>query len=123
MAFGYINGDKLVLFTFRRDLGSGKGKRGSWWALIAFGAMADMREELQYPLSKWIFPLEIKLAVERILNRRNANFELMSEQECAHRISELTLSSTEVGRFMLPLWSSVGWAFHCCGSTRIHPIV
>jgi len=35
----------------------------------------------------------------------------------------LILSSTEVGRFMLPLWSSVGWAFRCCGSTRIHPSV
>jgi hypothetical protein len=95
MAFGYINGDKLVLFTFRRDLGSGKGKRGSWWALIAFDAMADMREELQYPLTKWIFPLEIKLAVKRILNRRNANFELMSEEECAHRISEVMKAQEE----------------------------
>ena len=90
--FGYINGDKLIL---RRDLGSGKGKRGSWWALIAFDAMADMREELQYPLTKWIFPVEIKLAVERILNRRNANFELTSEEECAQRISEVMKAQEE----------------------------
>jgi hypothetical protein len=95
MAFGYIDGDSLVLFTFRRDLGSGKGKRGSWWALIAFDAMADIREELQYPLTKWIFPLETKLAVERILNRRHANLELMSEEECARRISEVVKAQEE----------------------------
>jgi hypothetical protein len=98
MAFGYVNGDKLVLFTFRRDLGSGKGKRGSWWALIAFDAMADMREELQYPLTRWIFPLGMKLAVERILNRRNANFELMSEERCAQRISEVVKAQEEEKR-------------------------
>jgi hypothetical protein len=51
--------------------------------------MADMREELQYPLTKWIFPLQIRLAVERILNRRNASFELMSEKECTQRIFEV----------------------------------
>ena len=37
--------------------------------------------------------------------------------------ARLILSSTEVGRFMLPLWSSVGWTFRCCGSTCIHPSV
>ena len=36
---------------------------------------------------------------------------------------DLILSATEVGRFMLPLCSSLGWAFRCCGSTRIHPSV
>lgn len=40
-------------------------------------------------------PLEIKLAVERILNRRNANFELMSKEECAHRISEVMKAQEE----------------------------
>jgi len=89
MAFGYIDGDRLVLFTFRRDLGYGKGRRGSWWALIAFSAMADAREELQYPLTKWVFPLEIRLAVERILYQRNASFELMNEEQCNQRIFEL----------------------------------
>jgi len=39
------------------------------------------------------------------------------------RTGRLILSATEVGRFMLPLCSSLGWAFRCCGSTRIHPIV
>jgi hypothetical protein len=101
MAFGYINGDKLVLFTFRRDLGSGKGKRGSWWTLIAFDAMADMQEELQYPLTKWIFSLEMKLAVERILNRRNADFELMSKEKCLQRISEIVKAQEEEKR----LWA------------------
>ena len=95
MAFGYTSGDRLILFTFRRDLGYGKGKRGSWWALIAFDAMADMREELQYPLTKWIFPLEIKLAVERILSRRNAGFELMSEEECTQKMSEVMKAQEE----------------------------
>jgi hypothetical protein len=98
MAFGYIDGDKLVLFTSRRDLGYGKGKRGSWWALIAFSAMADVREELQYPLTKWVFPLEIKLAVERILNQRNANFELMNEEQCTQRISEVMKAQEEERR-------------------------
>jgi hypothetical protein len=101
MTFGYIDGDKLILFTFRRDLGSGKGKRGSWWALIAFDAMADAREELQYPLTKWIFPVEIRLAVERILNRRSANFELMSEEGCAQRISEVMKAQEEEGCFRM----------------------
>jgi hypothetical protein len=55
MAFVYRNDDKLVLFTLRRDLGSGKGKRGSWWALIAFAAIADAREDLQYPLPSGFF--------------------------------------------------------------------
>jgi hypothetical protein len=105
MAFGYIDGDKLILFTFRRDLGSGKGKRGSWWALIAFDAMADMREQLQFPLTKWIFPLEIKLAVERILNRRNASFELMNEKECAQRISEVMKAQEDEKRLRMQQFS------------------
>ena len=46
----------------------------------------------------------------------------LREQTKGERV-ELILSSTEVGRFMLPLRSSVGWAFRCCGSTCIHPIV
>lgn len=95
MAFGYVDGNKLVLFTLRRDLGYGRGKRGSWWALIAFSAMADVREELQYPLTKWVFPLEIKVAVERILRQRNANFELMSKEQCTQRISEVLKAREE----------------------------
>jgi hypothetical protein len=95
MAFGYIEGNKLVLFTYRRDLGYGKGKRGSWWALIAFSALADDREELQYPLTKWIFPVEIKLAVERILKQRKANLELIDEEECTRRISEIMKAQEE----------------------------
>jgi hypothetical protein len=51
--------------------------------------MADVREELQYPLTKWVFPLEIKVAVERILQQRNANFELVNEEQCTQRISEV----------------------------------
>jgi hypothetical protein len=98
MAFGYIDGDKLILFTPRRDLGYGRGKRGSWWALIAFSAMADVREELQYPLTKWVFPLEIKVAVERILRQRNANFELMNEEQCTQRISEVVKAQEEERR-------------------------
>jgi hypothetical protein len=98
MAFGYIDGDKLVLFTLRRDLGYGKGKRGSWWALIAFSAMADVREELEYPLTKLVFPLEIKVAVERILQQRNANFELVNEQQCTQRISEVLKAQDEERR-------------------------
>jgi hypothetical protein len=98
MAFGYVDSDKLVLFTSRRDLGYGKGKRGSWWALIAFSAMADVRIELQYPLTKWVFPLEIKLAVDRILNQRNANFELMNEEQCTQRISEVMKAQEEERR-------------------------
>ena len=105
MAFGYVDGDKLILFTFRRDLGSGKGKRGSWWALIAFDAMADLREELQYPLTKWIFPLEIRLAVERILNRRHVSFELMSEKECDQRISEVMKAQEDEKRFRMQQFS------------------
>ena len=105
MAFGYIDGDKLILFTFRRDLGSGKGKLGSWWAPIAFDAMADMREELQYPLTKWIFPLGIRLAVERILNRRHASFELMSEKECAQRISEVMKAQEDEKRLRMRQFS------------------
>jgi len=105
MAFGYVDGDKLILFTFRRDLGSGRGKRGSWWALIAFDAMADMREEIQYPLTKWIFPLEIKLAIERILNQRSANFELMSEKECEQRISEVMKAQEDEKRFRMQQFS------------------
>lgn len=89
MAFGYIDENKLVLFTYRRDLGYGRGKRGSWWALIAFSALADDREELHYPITKWIFPVEIKLAVERILKQRNANLELMNKEQCTERISEI----------------------------------
>jgi len=89
MAFGYIDGDKMVLFTYRRDLGYGKGRRGSWWALVAFSALADDREELPYPLTKWIFPVEIKVAVERILEQRKANLELMNEEQCAQRTSEI----------------------------------
>jgi hypothetical protein len=42
--------------------------------------MADVRDELEYPLTKWVFPLEIKVAVERILRQRNANFELMNQE-------------------------------------------
>jgi hypothetical protein len=95
MAFGYVDGDKLVLFTCRRDLGYGKGRRGSWWALIAFSAMADFRTEFQYPLTKWVFPLEIKLAVERILNQRKANFELMNEEQCTQRVSEVMKAQEE----------------------------
>jgi hypothetical protein len=77
MAFGYINGDKLVLFTFRRDLGSGKGKRGSWWALIAFDAMADMREELQYGVNASIRRRQVGLnhdqtVVPSIINKEPA---------------------------------------------------
>jgi hypothetical protein len=98
MAFGYIDGDKLILFTLRRDLGYGKGKRGSWWALIAFSAMADVREELQYPLTKWVFPLEIKVAIERILYQRNANFELMNEKQCTRKISEVLRAQEEEER-------------------------
>jgi len=95
MAFGYIDGDKLVLFTLRRDLGYGKGKRGSWWALIAFSAIADVREELRYPLTKWIFPLQLKLAVERILTQRNADFELLKEEQCTQKISEIIKAQDE----------------------------
>jgi len=32
--------------------------------------MADAREELQYPLTKWVFPLEIRLEVKKIVNQR-----------------------------------------------------
>jgi hypothetical protein len=105
MVFGYVDGDKLILFTFRRDLGSGKGKRSSWWALIAFDAMADLREELQYPLTKWIFPLEIRLAVERILNRRHTSFELMSEKECDQRISEIMKAHDDEKLFRMQKFS------------------
>jgi hypothetical protein len=41
VALGYVDGDKLILVTPRRDLGYGKGKGGSWWALTAFSAMAN----------------------------------------------------------------------------------
>lgn len=98
MAFGYIDGDMLVLYTFRRDLGYGKGKRGNWWVLRAFDAIADMREELHYPLTKWTFRLEIKLGVERILNRRNADFELMSKEDCIQRISDVMKAEDEEKR-------------------------
>jgi hypothetical protein len=40
-------------------------------------------------------------AVERILNRRNANFELMSEEECAHRISEVMEAQEEEKRLRM----------------------
>jgi hypothetical protein len=60
--------------------------------------MADAHEELQYPLTKWVFPLEIRLAVKRILNQRNASFESMNEEQCNQRIFEVMKTQEEEKR-------------------------
>lgn len=89
MAFGYIKDDKLIVFTQHKELGYGKGKQGNWWALRAFGAICEAEERLPYPLTKWEFPLELELAVERILKARQREFQLVSEEECAKMIKEI----------------------------------
>ena len=58
----------------------------------------------------------LKEAIEGYLE---VKAERLREQTKGERV-ELILSSTEVGRFMLPpRSSSLGWAFRRCGSTRI----
>lgn len=47
MAFGYIVEDRLIVYTFRKELGYGKGKSGNWWALRALGAICEREERLR----------------------------------------------------------------------------
>ncbi len=95
MAFGHLShdGEKLIVYTEHKELGYGKGKRGNWWALIAFSAIADKKEDLSEDyrgiegyLSKWTFPASCELAVRRILEARDRQFRLLSQEECTEQL-------------------------------------
>ena len=82
MAFGYIDKDKLIVYTPRSDLGYGKGRRGNWWALRAFSALCDQHVSLQYPMEFWQFPKDFLEPVKRIIAERNRDFELLDKKSC-----------------------------------------
>jgi len=82
------------------------GNFGATWTFTAFMMI------LIYPITTSMFPMFSKMDPKDQRSDLARGFVLA-----------LILSATEVGRFMLPLWSFVGWAFRCCGSTCIHPSV
>ncbi|MDA8220068.1 MAG: hypothetical protein M0Z94_20900 [Dehalococcoidales bacterium] len=89
MPIGNVQGDKLVVVTERGDLGHGRGKSGNWWALRAFGAMCDEQIDLPYPYTKWVFPTSIRLAVERVLNERGCELEVLSDEEFEGKLGQM----------------------------------
>jgi len=104
MAFGYRtrDGERLIVYTERKELGHSKGKRGNWWALRAFGAIADSQEELDKDyegregyLDKWVFPISCELAVKRILDERVRQFTLLPEKESTERLERLRKKSDD----------------------------
>ena len=83
MAFGYIENDTLIIFTFKKELGYGRGKSGNWWALQAIDAIADGSERLEYSITRWSFPAHLQMAIERILQSRGRPFEVLaSKSQC-----------------------------------------
>lgn len=89
MPIGNVQDEKLVVVTERGDLGYGWGKRGNWWALRAFGALCDEQQELPYPYTLWVFPASIRLAVERVLQERGRELELLSKPEFEVQLGRL----------------------------------
>jgi len=98
MAFGHLShdGEKLIVYTEHKELGYGKGKSGNWWALIAFDVIADEKKDLSKDyegiegyLSKWTFPASCELAVRRILEARDRQFRLLSQEECNKQLKKL----------------------------------
>ena len=89
MPIGCVVGDKLHVLTERGDLGYGRGKSGSWWALIAFDALCDEQVELPYPYTLWVFPVETRLAVERLLRKRGRELRMVSHPELEAELSRL----------------------------------
>ena len=98
MPLACVNGDKLHVLTERGDLGYGRGKSGSWWALIAFDAMCDEQVELPYPYTLWVFPLEIRLAVERILVKRGRELRVVSKPKLEAGLLRITSEARAEGR-------------------------
>lgn len=95
MPLGCAVGDKLHVLAERGDLGYGRGKSGSWWALTAFDALCDEQVELPYPYTLWVFPLEVRLAVERLLQKRGRELRMVSHPELEAELSRIIL---ECGR-------------------------
>ena len=46
MAFGYLDDTQLILYSFKKELGYGRGRKGNWRALIALDALCDEQERL-----------------------------------------------------------------------------
>ena len=95
---GCVVGDKLQVLTERGDLGYGRGKSGSWWALIAFGALCDEQVELPYPYTLWVFPPEVRLAVERLLRKRGRELAMVSHPELEAELSRIVSKDGEQTR-------------------------
>lgn len=89
MAIGCVVGDKLHVLTERGDLGYGRGKSGSWWALIAFDALCDDQVEMPDRYTLWVFPLQIRLAVERLLRKRGRELMMVSHPELEAELSRI----------------------------------
>ncbi|MFW5748076.1 MAG: hypothetical protein ACOCYT_00535 [Chloroflexota bacterium] len=82
MALAYFNDDdysdeKLIVFTFLKELGYGSAHSGNWWAQRALLAIADDEARLRGIITRWTFPLGTQIAVERIIASRGRRLSLL----------------------------------------------